>query len=323
MQTNWIFFLLILLSAGITKGQETDDFDAMEKELSIHTYEMLNDTSSHNRLQAAAEARKLLSEILRKKGSYKHPFSAVKGISILQPADKKFKIFSWEVYENKDSYRQYGIIQTSDEKVFVLDDKSETIKLPEFARLKYDNWYGALYYHIQPFTTGINNETQYILLGRDSYGFFERRKVIEILYFDFSGSPKFGNNILQVKDVRGQFRNVCRYFLQYSAAASVILRYDAELEMIVFDHLILGPPMSKNAPPTNIPDGSFNGLKITKGKWNFVDMVFEYNPDNVLENAQNPQLIMSQGKNKRDGDKDIFGKDKNNSKGKQPKNERP
>jgi hypothetical protein len=323
MRIKWIFFLLISLTAGISKAQETEDFDALERELILYAYEMHNDTSANNRLSAAKEAARLLAEILTKKGSYKHLFSELKGISILEPADKKFKIFSWEVFENKDTYRQFGIIQTANEKVFVLEDKSESIKMAEQARLKNDNWYGALYYHIQPFTTGINNESQYLLLGRDSYSFFERRKVIDILYFDFSGKPKFGNNILQVKDVNGQMRNVCRYFLQYSAAVSVILRYDQNMEMIVFDHLILGSPMGKDAPPSNVPDGSFNGLKLLKGKWSFVNMVFEYDPNNVLENAQNPEMIMSQGNKKRDGDKDIFGKDKNASKNKQVKVNQP
>jgi hypothetical protein len=323
MSTKWIFFLLITITATVSKSQEIEDFEKFETQISLLAQEIHKDTSAQNRLNAAKEISKLLAVNLVKKGSYAHPFSNLKGISILQPKDNKFKIFTWEVYENKESYRQFGIIQTSNEKIFVLDDKSENIRMAELARLKADNWYGALYYHIQEFTTGINNETQYLLLGRDSYGFFERRKVIDILYFDFSGKPKFGNNIIQVKDIKGQMRNVCRYFLQYSSSASVTLRYDENLAMVVYDHLILGPPIDNDVPPANIPDGSFDGLKLEKGKWNFADMIFKYDPENVLENSQNPNEIMSRVNKKRDGDKDIFGKDKNESKRNQAKIIRP
>ena len=131
MWKKWIFLLLIVLTAGISKAQADEDFDALERELIVYAHEMHNDTSAHNRLSAANEAKRVLSQILSKKGSYKHPFSELKGISILEPADKKFKIFSCEIFENKDSYRHFGIIQTADEKVFILEDKSESIKMAE------------------------------------------------------------------------------------------------------------------------------------------------------------------------------------------------
>jgi hypothetical protein len=322
MKINLSILFLIAFSI-CTYAQEALDLSDLETEINALAVEIHSDSSESRRMKNANEVLLLLSNNLTKKGSFKFSFSNLKGISVLEPKDKKFKIFTWEVFVNKDSYRQFGIIQTADEKVYPLEDKSETIKAAEFAKLKPENWYGALYYHVQDFTTGINNETQYLLLGRDSYGYFERRKVIDILYFDFMGRPRFGNNLIQIKDGRGQIRMVGRYFLQYSASASVTLRYDEDLKMVVYDHLVMGAPIMKDIPPSNIPDGSFNGIKAQKGKWEFVDMVFEYNPENILEDAQNPTSIMLRNNQKRDGGKDIFGKEKSTEKKKNTKTERP
>lgn len=300
-----------MLFPSLFHAQERIDFNTLEKQISTLANQMHTDSSLQQRIAYSNEILKLLNEKLILKGSFEYSFSKLEGISMLKPSDNKFKIFTWEMFVDKNKYQQFGIIQTADEKVYVLEDKSDDMKQAEYLRLKPENWYGALYYHVQPFVSGLNNETQYLLLGRDSYGFYERRKLIEVLYFDFMGRPRFGNSSIQIKDGRGQLKMVNRYFLQYSTMAAVTLRYDESLKMVVFDHLVSGAPVAKSAPASNIPDGSFNGLKANKGKWEFVDMVFEYDNNNVLENAFNPHEIMRRNDKKRDEEKDIFGKDKN------------
>jgi hypothetical protein len=309
MKKYIITALSLLLFSGFAVSQTAPDLKEIETQINMLANQMHSDTSLANRQSYADEIKKLMQDNLTQKGSYTYPFTDIKGVSMLQPADKKFRIFTWEMFVDKNTYKQFGIIQTSDEKIYTLEDKSEEmVKQAEFLRLKPENWYGALYYHIQPYTTA-NNETHYLLLGRDSYSFYERRKVVEILYFDFMSRPRFGNSVIQVKDGQGRMRMVNRYFLQYTTIAAVTLRYDPQLNLVVFDHLVTGAPLEPGAPISYMPDGSFNGLKLVKGKWDFVDMVFKYDSDNVLENAVNPTEIMLRNDKKRDGDKDIFGKD--------------
>jgi hypothetical protein len=302
-----ILILLLSLFCTISNAQNIIDFDSLEAKINKLAIVIHTDSIYEKRQKAAEDIEKLLTETLITKQSFEFSFSKIKGISILQPADQKFKIFTWELFIDDTHYKQFGIIQTADAKVFVLTDKSDEIKQPEYAKLKHDNWYGALYYHIQPFSIS-KTETQYLLLGRDSYGFFERRKLVDILYFDQAGKPRFGNNIIQIKDGYGKLKNVCRYYLQYSAAAAVLLRYDADHKMIIFDHLIRGASLAQGGPPLNYPDGSFDGLKNVKGRWEFVDMVFKYDSSNILEDATNPKDIMKRN-SRRKNDKDIFGKD--------------
>ena len=301
-------YLIILIFSflGYHSWSQSISLDSLEVYIDSMATKMHTDKEKDNRVFAATEIEKKLTEALVQKGSFEYPFSNLKGISLVKPNDNKLRVFTWELYVDKDEYIQFGIIQTADEKIFVLKDKSKEIKQAEFSKLKFDNWYGALYYHIQAFE--VNNATQYLLLGRDSYKFSERRKVVDVLYFDQTGKPKFGNYVIEVKDGRGKIQNVCRYFLQYSASANVLLRYDPELKMVVYDHLVSGPSPIEGGPESAYPDGSFCGLKYAKGKWNYVDMVFEYDPKNVLENAVNPSQIMSRTK-KKENNKDIFGRD--------------
>lgn len=310
MRALFIFSYCLLATTNYLFAQTTasiPNFGEIETQVVALAKQMHTDTSYQNRIGYAKEIEKILSEGLNAKGSYDHPFANLQGISMVQPTDKRFKIFTWELFVDKNTYQQFGIVQTKEGKVTVLEDKSHEMKQAEFSRLKHDNWYGAIYYNVQAFQ--VNNQTQYLLLGRDSYSYYERRKVVEIMYFDHTGKPKFGNNIIQVKDGFGRMRLVNRYFIQYSAAASVALRFDEQLQMVTFDHLVQGAPIEAGSPPSYLPDGSFNGLKNVAGRWDFVDMVFEYEPGNTLENATNPNEIMSRNEKKRDGTNDIFGRD--------------
>ena len=64
------------------------------------------------------------------------------------------------------------------------------------------------------------------------------------------------------------FRN--RVIFTYDAQISMTLRYDDKIKGIVFDHLI----KIKNDPTEPYgPDGTYDALKIKKGKWLLVNDV--------------------------------------------------
>jgi len=293
-------------------SQVSDSLYTEYKVINQLTLQLHGDSLQANRIIASDSLRTKWIEILNNPISYRFNFDSIRGISVLKSPDNKFKLISWELYVDSNQYRHFGFIQKENGNYYELFDKTDELDRIEFLRLKAENWYGILYYKIVPIK--YNGDSYYILLGRDSYQYFERRKIIEILSFESSGKPKFGANILEVKDNRNRMVKVCRYVLQYSAAASVLLRYDEELKMIVFDHLVMGGPLYSGGPPLNIPDGSFSGLKFEKNKWNYIDMVFEYDYNNTLEQAFNPSQIMSNPIKSRDEGKDIFGRDRNPSK---------
>ncbi len=308
MQYSLLLFLgfCIPLSNFAQESPEYTDLTEVEMELSTLGTNLHNNRKLENRRYAAQRIEQLLKESLEADNTYGYPFDQLEGIAMLQPEDKRFRIFTWELYEDTSSYVQYGIVQTQEGKVFVLQDKSHEMDRPEFGRNKTDNWYGALYYNLKAFQT--NNQTQYLLFGRDSYSVYEHRKVLDILYFDHQGHPRFGNNIIKVKDGYGRLRTVNRFLLQYSAGVYVKLNYDEELDMVVYDHLIHGSGVVEGQQPTGVPDGSYSGLQLIKGRWEYVDKVFKDDPNNVLVNDQNPQMIMGRKTKKRETDlRKMFG----------------
>ena len=310
MQQSILMGFLFLFSLSI-QAQEAEaekiDMPTLEQRISALAVQMHSEKILENREKLAKDIEQNLMEGLAQKEAYAYTFSKIEGISVLQPEDKRFRIFTWEMYiDSAQGYQQFGVVHSNDGKVIKLEDKSDEMKQPEFDRLKASEWYGALYYNLQPFVS--NNKTYYMLFGRDSYGFFDRRKIMEILYFDAKGDVRFGSNLINIKDGFGRMRTVNRYILQYSVGADVKCNYNKELQMIIFDHLINGSPI-EGAPPTGVPDGSYCGLQLVNGKWDYVDKVFKDDPNNVLVHDENPEIIMRRNTKKKD-EKDLFGRKK-------------
>ncbi len=79
--------------------------------------------------------------------------------------------------------------------------------------------------------------------------------------------------------------------------------------MIIYDHLIYGTPF-KNSGPSNLPDGSYCGLKLSKdGIWQYVDKVHKDDPSKILVNATSyERMIGNTNGLSRKNQKDIFGR---------------
>lgn len=279
----------------------------------FHRYELnmqqlaqriLRDTSKTARLSAHTELQTVLEEALKQENSFIHPFQ-VEGISIQTAPDQSFRLFSWQLYEDKNTYTYGGYLQMKDGTVHKLLDKSVDYDQPQFDRLSPKTWYGCLYYNIHPFK-GPEGKEMYLLFGYDMYSFFNRRKVLDVLYFE-NGKPRFGAPVLEVKDAFGRSRMVHRMVLEYSSTVAVGLKYADQKGMVVYDHLVTGTPFPE-AGPTNIPDGSYVGMKLEQGIWKYVEEVFTENPYYGNDNPPLPEPKFDEKHQK----KDIFGRTKRN-----------
>ncbi len=310
MNKLWIALALWLAAANV-QATDVDSSAMVEAEATARQLieTVRTEKQEQVRVVASNELEELLQKTLEMEGSYAYNFKDLEGISILQAPNKDFRIFSWQLYVDKNDYQYRGFIQKKDGKVYKLDDKSDEMRGVEFSLLKPEKWYGALYYNMQAFEH--EGQACYLLFGLDSYGFFNRRKILEVLYFDESGQPMFGKTVLEMKDGRGQLRQVKRMIMEYSATVSVTLNYNKNLQKVVFDHLVYGSPV-KGEMPTNVPDGSYSGMEMTKeGFWRYVDKVYKDDPNNVLINATSYESILEQEKEKpKKKKKDIFGRSK-------------
>ena len=309
MKRIWILGLLFSVfgvttlycqKSVVLSKEEFNQLSVQEDALELLAYSVVNDTSEANRFQACKQLIKGLKTALEIPNSFQYPFGKIKSFSILYPPDSSFRVFTWQLYVDIDEYRYYGAIQMNktELQLFPLIDRSHEREegYLESMQLLPNQWYGALYYNIEQVEIG--KEYYYLLFGYDGYRFYHKRKLIDVLSFNEEG-PLFGLPVFE-KEKQNQNLTYHRIVLEYSAETSIRLNYDPDLEMIVFDHLI---PLKGNYGEglTYLPDGSYEGYKLSGGKWIHVDKVFTQ----VQETPLLPDPILDARP------KDILGRPKN------------
>ena len=185
-----LFFLACSFSmmgqkAGVLNEAGYEKIHAYEDTIALMGYAIVNDSLQANRYAACKKLILSLKEALKTENSFNYPFDRVKTVSIQYPQDSSFRVFTWQLYADKDNYRYYGAIQmnTAELQLFPLIDRSgeiENSNVEQF-ELTPDKWYGALYYRI------LESESpegkHYLLFGFDGYRFFHKRKLIDVLTF--------------------------------------------------------------------------------------------------------------------------------------------
>ncbi len=274
-----------------------------EDTLAVLSYAVVNDSAEERRFASCRVLVQALVRALKVDNSFKYPFSRLSTMSIISPPDSSFRIFSWQLFVNDSTYRYYGAIQMNSRELVLhplIDRSFEFDEPPLFDELNPDNWYGALYYNLRQFNTPEGKA--YLLFGFDAYTFFEKRKLIEVLHFTSEGKPVFGAEVFD----RGPNANISgekRIFQEYSSETRCKLNWDEQYSMILFDHLIpMNSPFGRGV--TMVTDGSYDGFKYEKGRWVFVDKVFndvmneEFRPEPILD-ARKTKDINGKGKRPR------------------------
>lgn len=277
---NKIILLLIsIFTIGSCLAQNISSADRKalhkkEDSLKIFALEIIQGRNTEDRFSADSQFTKMFVRALKIKGSIHYPFDSLITISRLSPKDSSFKIFTWQLVINDNLVRQHGAIQikTADGslKLFPLIDKTTLINNPEDTIANNFGWVGALYYKMIEKKAFGNN--YYTLLGYDENTLSSNKKIIEILTFK-NGEPVFGGSNFSFQDNSLHKKSMARYIMEYKKNASPRLTYDAERDMIIYEHLIseTGEPNKKY---TYIPDGDYEGLKWVDGKWMHINKVF-------------------------------------------------
>ena len=300
MRILFVIMISSLLGNNLL-AQEKKTISNQEAMLVQLSAQFLKDSVKENRIAAAKNFNAQLELALKGKNSFTYPFEKLETVSILYPADSTFRIFTWQLYVDKNDYRYGGIIQMNQPSndIFVLNDQSNEVAAYdlEYDILGPDDWYGAIYFSLKGFDTPKGK--QYLLFGFDGFEFFNKRKVAEALYFDENNQPVFGAPAFAKVSEGYEAATQNRLYLEYSAEIAARLNYDPNLDMIIADNMIAMRSPYKGVGNVNIPDGSYTGYKLNNGVWEYVDKVF----DLVSERPPSDGREVS-GSNK----KDLFGK---------------
>jgi len=293
--------------AGSLTPPAIEQLHLAEDTLALLAYAVVNDSIEQERFGACRALITALVRNLKVDNSFRYPFERLKSVSIMAPPDSSFRIFTWQLFVNDSTYRYYGAIQMNQGplQLYPLIDRSMEMDIPPtYEQLPSDRWYGALYYTIRQFDT--KQGRKYLLFGYDAFEFFTKRKVIDVLSFDQAGKPVFGAPVFERKNAVGPPE--MRMFFEYSAETSIRVNWDEQYGMVLFDHLIPMPsPFGRGI--TAVTDGSYDGLKLEKGRWVFVEKVFndfmekEFRPEPILDARKQKDILGKEKKTKKKGGK--------------------
>ncbi len=201
------------------------------------------------------------------KGEFK--FDSLKKYKVMiESPDKQVQIFTWDLEVEDGTHTYFGFVHSYNKKskqfeVYELHDKSDVIRDPENATLDNQKWYGAYYYQIGE--VKYKKSKQYILLGWDGNTMMTDKRLIEVLFFDSKGTPKFGDAIFGSES--GKIKK--RIVFEFRADVVMSLKYDSNNKSIMFDHLSPSDPSLEGVFEYYGPDFTYDTLEFKEGKWKY------------------------------------------------------
>lgn len=269
MVANRIILLIIccsFLGVDTLFAQKEKDLSHLkEAEDSLHIYldSLRGSEKDAQRIKWNKTFKRKLAETLEEDGVFDYAFDSLKTIATIYSPDKKFRLFNWNVENDRGEHSYYGFILLADKgKIIELNDQSNMITDPESKSLDHKKWYGALYYDIILSNTVGRNE--YTLLGWDGNNRMTGKSIIDVLVIAGDkasfGAPIFINEKLGVKK---------RVVFEFSPLVNLLLTYDPKEKRIIFDQLMPDSPAADGIFEYYFPDGNYDSYRLEEGKWIF------------------------------------------------------
>jgi len=289
------FSVLAQLSAD-----ETRYYSSLEDSLKYISQRVFYSKSEANRFEANKQFLSMWNLILKDEKSMQYPFDSLrKDVSILMAPDKKFRIITWDMRKDDQTYFYFGFIQVNQLKkgkkkkekveednnnyqVFQLIDKSNTVKNPENYIADPSKWFGMLY------VDAIKSDDDfYTLIGWDGNSQLIQRKFIDILTFKSDGTPIFGKDVFKFPGKLGK-----RVMFEYATEVAMSLKYNPSRKEIVFSHLAPNTPDPILAGQFQYygPDGSYDALFMKNGVWNYKPAIDIKKEKSKTDNVKAPDI---------------------------------
>jgi len=190
-------------------------------------------------------------------------FRQFKRMKTLFSENKKVKVCTYNVQKEGFSHDFYGAVirpgKNNVSQVYSLIDKTHKIRSPERASLSNEKWFGAVY--IDLIETVVRDRTYYTLLGYKGHDEFVKTRVLDVMYFQ-NNRLRFGSSIFKNDRLTRH-----RMIYKYAAGATMMMRYDRKLKMIVMDNLAPAQSFYRGVHRYYGPDFSYNAYRFKKGYW--------------------------------------------------------
>jgi hypothetical protein len=260
-----IYTLTTLCSQQVT-GQNKDLSDMIR-----HLYNrVLSTVSDQEKVRLNDSIVLLMDSYTAADSAFDYKLKDLRFLGQISSSDSKVKIYTWNLILREGSNRYFCYLlyrsgKRSEHKVTKLTGENQREEISTVRIYTPADWYGALYYAIQPF------RKDYIVLGLDFGTNLVSRKIIDVLSFDENGSVSFGKEILY-KSGSPFFREV----IEYTSEGVVSMRF-LKKGLIVFDHLDTFSTGSETAKSKGA-GLSFDGYVFKRGVWTFTEGIDARNP---------------------------------------------
>jgi hypothetical protein len=201
-------------------------------------------------------------------------FDKLKNIGFVSNPSRTVRVITWNIPQPAGKQVYFGFIQlrmANGFKIYELNDSRQLISNPQMDVTNASKWYGALYYHLIEQQSG--SRTLFTLLGVEMNNIFSTRRVIECFWFDEKGQLVLGAPVFRINT-----QVINRVIFEYSARVSMVLRYQADVGMIIFDHLSPMRPEYAGNYQFYGPDFSYDAFRFQKGFWEYVADIDVRNP---------------------------------------------
>ena len=257
-----ILTALFLVPAMKVKSQQPESGEILQQLFNG----ILDTRNDEERIQLNDSIIKIIDKYVESERILDHRFTDLRYLGQILSSDSRLKIITWNLNltDGTNKYFCYLIRKGNKGKsnqVFKLTGVN--MDEPPSINTTYseDNWYGALYYAVQPFR--YKRETYYILLGLDYTNLLVSTKIIDVLTFTEEGGIIFGKECF-IKGDEKRFREL----LSYSSDGVATLRVNNR-KSIIFDNLVPVSQVRQNSPEYYVPEFSFDAYILKKGMWRF------------------------------------------------------
>lgn len=263
-----IYFLV--MTAAFLAAAPTDTRGAQpdqEEVLSNLFSGILATRNDEERIRLNDSILLIIDQYVRSGSVFSHRFENLRYLGQILSSDGNVKIITWNIILTDGTSKYYCYIirkGTKNEGNSITRLEGRNMDEAPRTDLTYseDNWYGALYYGIQPFKTG--REVFYAVLGLDYANLQVSRKIIDVLSFTGDGRVVFGKECFK-KDDEIKMRDV----FDYQADGVMSLRF-GDKKTIIFDNLAPITEGHRYDQGFYGTEFSFNAYILKKGLWNFV-----------------------------------------------------
>ena len=248
----------------------------------------VQDTLLSARQAANERLLPLMREALALPNAFSYPFTKVENLSIQQPQDGAFRIFTWQLMIDENNYQYFGFVQLNRTKpiIYELENNSSDLQRPEKEVFEPNRWFGCVYYNLKEFKT--KDGMKYLLFGYNANNADEHIKVCDVLVVR-GATLRFGAPVFEIADIAGRPKErLNRLVLTYAADVVVRLNFDNELGFIIHDHLETMASKNPNIPFTYVPDGTYEAFELKKEVWQHLDKV----PTQILNEPPRPNPIL-------------------------------